>query len=141
MAESTELTHDIIARSDVLYCTRVQGERFEDPSEYEAVKDSLVVDNSVLRHAKKEMVVLHPLPRNKEISEEVDFDPRAAYFRQVRLSDQCMREGYANQFLDAIWFVHENGIVGAGHGAVRRFRDQKHVVIIGANAQHGVGKI
>ena len=141
VAESTELTHDIIARSDVLYCTRVQGERFEDPSEYEAVKDSLVVDNSVLRHAKKEMVVLHPLPRNKEISEEVDFDPRAAYFRQVRLSDQCMREGYANQFLDAIWFVHENGIVGAGHGAVRRFRDQKHVVVIGANAQHGVGKI
>jgi carbamoyl-phosphate synthase/aspartate carbamoyltransferase len=83
VAVSNELTPEIIARSDVLYCTRVQGERFEDPAEYEAVKDSLVVDNAVLKHAKKDMVVLHPLPRNREISEEVDFDPRAAYFRQV----------------------------------------------------------
>jgi carbamoyl-phosphate synthase/aspartate carbamoyltransferase len=83
IAESNELTHEIMARSDVLYCTRVQKERFEDLNEYESVKDSLVVGNAVLRHAKKEMVVLHPLPRNNEVKEEVDYDPRAAYFRQV----------------------------------------------------------
>ncbi|KAF2103300.1 carbamoyl-phosphate synth [Rhizodiscina lignyota] len=82
--ESEELTPDIVAHSDVLYCTRVQKERFEDLAVYEECKDRLVVDNSVLKHAKSKMVVMHPLPRNREVSEEVDFDPRAAYFRQMR---------------------------------------------------------
>lgn len=82
--ESETLTPEIIARSDVLYCTRVQKERFPNPEEYERLKDSLIVDNSVLKHAKSSMVVMHPLPRNREISEEVDFDQRAAYFRQMR---------------------------------------------------------
>jgi carbamoyl-phosphate synthase / aspartate carbamoyltransferase len=68
----------------VLYCTRVQKERFPDLDEYERLKDSLVVDNSILQHAKRNMVVMHPLPRNHEVNEDVDFDPRAAYFRQMR---------------------------------------------------------
>ncbi|KAI9848484.1 MAG: hypothetical protein M1838_000507 [Thelocarpon superellum] len=83
VAESTELTPEIIARSDVLYCTRIQRERFESPAAYEAVKDGLIIDNTTLKHAKRRMIVMHPLPRNAEISEEVDFDQRAAYFRQV----------------------------------------------------------
>jgi carbamoyl-phosphate synthase / aspartate carbamoyltransferase len=81
--ESEELTPEIVAQSDVLYCTRVQKERFADLEEYERLKNSFVVDNSVLKHAKSHMVVMHPLPRNAEIGEEVDFDQRAAYFRQV----------------------------------------------------------
>ena len=81
--ESEKLTPDIIARSDVLYCTRVQKERFSSLDEYERLKDAYVVDNSVLKYAKSAMVLMHPLPRNMEISEEVDFDQRAAYFRQV----------------------------------------------------------
>lgn len=81
--ESHELTPEIIARSDVLYCTRVQKERFANVAEYERLKNSLVVDNTVLKHAKAQMIVMHPLPRNQEVSEEVDFDQRAAYFRQV----------------------------------------------------------
>lgn len=81
--ESDELTPECLAKSDVLYCTRVQKERFEDPTEYERLKNSLVVDNSVLKHAKSKMIVMHPLPRNQEVGEEVDFDQRAAYFRQV----------------------------------------------------------
>lgn len=81
--ESEKLTPDIIARSDVLYCTRVQKERFPSLDEYERLKDAFVVDNSVLKYAKSGMVLMHPLPRNMEISEEVDFDQRAAYFRQV----------------------------------------------------------
>jgi carbamoyl-phosphate synthase / aspartate carbamoyltransferase len=85
--ESEDLTPEIVARSDVLYCTRVQKERFEDLAIYEQCQDRLVVDNSVLKHAKSKMVVMHPLPRNKEVSEEVDFDPRAAYFRQVSSPD------------------------------------------------------
>lgn len=89
LSESETLTEDIIARSDVLYCTRVQKERFEDVQEYEKVKDAMVVDNSVLKFAKQHMVVMHPLPRNAEVSEEVDFDQRAAYFRQMRYGLYC----------------------------------------------------
>ncbi|KAH9209147.1 hypothetical protein DL95DRAFT_31675 [Leptodontidium sp. 2 PMI_412] len=84
IVESTELTPEIIARSDVLYCTRVQKERFDDLEEYERLKDSFIVDNKTLKSAKSTMIVMHPLPRNREIGEEVDFDQRAAYFRQMR---------------------------------------------------------
>ena len=83
LIETTELTPEVIAHSDVLYCTRVQKERFDDLEEYERLKDSFVVDNRTLRSAKASMIVMHPLPRNREIGEEVDFDQRAAYFRQV----------------------------------------------------------
>ena len=90
--ESSELTKELVARSDVLYCTRLQKERFDNPAEYERLKGKLVVDNSVMKHAKTHMVVMHPLPRNEEVGEEVDFDQRAAYFRQV-----CVKsEFYAN---------------------------------------------
>lgn len=81
--ESDRLTPEMVAKSDVLYCTRVQKERFEDPELYEEVKDELVVNTKTLRDAKKNMIVMHPLPRNMELAEEVDDDPRAAYFRQV----------------------------------------------------------
>jgi carbamoyl-phosphate synthase/aspartate carbamoyltransferase len=81
---SNELTPEIIAASDVLYCTRVQKERFPDVASYEQVKDAFVIDNKVLKQAKTNMIVMHPLPRNNEIHEEVDFDPRAAYFRQMK---------------------------------------------------------
>lgn len=83
-AESKELTPEIVAKSDVLYCTRVQKERFDDLELYEAVKNAVIVSSDTLRHAKKNMIVMHPLPRNEELSKEVDDDPRAAYFRQMR---------------------------------------------------------
>ncbi|KAK7185996.1 hypothetical protein DPSP01_008564 [Paraphaeosphaeria sporulosa] len=81
---SNELSPEIVAKSDVLYCTRVQKERFTDLASYERTKDAFVIDNRVLKAAKDNMIVMHPLPRNNEIHEEVDFDPRAAYFRQMR---------------------------------------------------------
>ena len=84
ICESHELTPEIVARSDVLYCTRVQKERFADLQEYERLKNSFIIDHSVMKNAKQHMIILHPLPRNAEIAEEVDFDQRAAYFRQVR---------------------------------------------------------
>ncbi|GMM35736.1 bifunctional carbamoylphosphate synthetase/aspartate transcarbamylase [Saccharomycopsis crataegensis] len=83
-SESEKLTKEIIADSDVLYVTRVQQERFTSQEEYERLKNSYVVDNKVLSHAKQHMCVMHPLPRVNEIKEEVDFDHRAAYFRQMR---------------------------------------------------------
>lgn len=86
LAEAETLTPEILARSDVLYCTRVQAERFPSKEEYEKVRGSYRIDNATLKNAKSSMIVMHPLPRNEEIAEEVDFDPRAAYFRQVSLT-------------------------------------------------------
>ncbi|KAK7203353.1 hypothetical protein BZA70DRAFT_241435 [Myxozyma melibiosi] len=82
--ETAEFTPEVVANTDVLYCTRVQKERFADLAEFEMLKDTYIVDSSSLKHAKKHMCVMHPLPRNNEISEEIDFDHRSAYFRQVR---------------------------------------------------------
>ncbi len=68
---------------DVLYMTRVQGERFADKAEYERLKDSFILSPDKLTSAKESMIILHPLPRVNEITRSVDSDPRAAYFRQV----------------------------------------------------------
>ncbi|KAM0717434.1 hypothetical protein Q7P37_007286 [Cladosporium fusiforme] len=84
LIESDTLTPEMLAKTDVLYCTRVQKERFEDQNLYEEVKDAFVVDGKTLKEAKENMIVMHPLPRNAELSKEVDDDPRAAYFRQMR---------------------------------------------------------
>jgi len=74
---------DVIADTDVLYVTRVQKERFEDPAMYENVKEAFVITPEVLARAKEQMIVMHTLPRVTEISGECDDDPRAAYFRQM----------------------------------------------------------
>ncbi|KAI0243763.1 Carbamoyl-phosphate synthase [Massospora cicadina] len=74
----------LIAATDVLYVTRVQRERFASPEAYLAAKDTYVVNNAILAHAKPQMVVMHPLPRLGEVDVEVDTDQRAAYFRQAR---------------------------------------------------------
>ncbi|KAF5700008.1 pyrABCN [Fusarium globosum] len=72
-----------------MYCTRVQRERFPTEEEYQRVKNSYRVDNASLKHAKSSSIVMHPLPRNEEVAEEVDFDQRAAYFRQMRYGLYC----------------------------------------------------
>jgi len=73
----------VLPETDVLYVTRVQKERFEDPAEYEKVKGAYVIDPEIMKDAKQEMIVMHPLPRVGEISVDFDDDPRAAYFRQM----------------------------------------------------------
>ena len=73
----------VLPETDVLYVTRVQKERFEDPADYEKVKGAYVIDPEVMKAAKQEMIVMHPLPRVTEISMDFDDDPRAAYFRQM----------------------------------------------------------
>ena len=73
----------VLPETDVLYVTRVQKERFEDPADYEKVKGAYVIDPEIMKAAKKDMIVMHPLPRVGEISPEFDDDPRAAYFRQM----------------------------------------------------------
>lgn len=74
---------EVMPELDILYMTRVQKERFLDEEEFDRVKDSFVLNPEKLRTAKKDMIVLHPLPRVNEITRAVDNDPRAAYFRQV----------------------------------------------------------
>ncbi len=69
---------------DVLYMTRIQRERFSDEKEYENLEGSYQLTGEKMKRAKKEMLVLHPLPRVDEISQDVDDDPRAVYFRQAR---------------------------------------------------------
>ena len=73
----------VLHQTDVLYVTRVQKERFEDPADYEKVKGAYVIDPPTMKAAKKDMIVMHPLPRVGEISVDFDDDPRAAYFRQM----------------------------------------------------------
>ncbi|MCD6465584.1 aspartate carbamoyltransferase [Candidatus Bathyarchaeota archaeon] len=75
---------EILPEVDVLYVTRIQKERFPDLAEYEKVRGSYIVDLNVLRMAKSDLIILHPLPRVEEISVEVDSTPFARYFEQVR---------------------------------------------------------
>ena len=73
----------VLAKSDVLYVTRVQKERFENLDEYEQLKHAYVITPETMAQAKPKMALMHPLPRVGEISPDVDDDPRAAYFRQM----------------------------------------------------------
>lgn len=74
---------EAIGELDVLYMTRIQQERFATQEEYEAQKGIFVLDTAKLTLAKKDMVILHPLPRVDEIEVAVDDDPRACYFKQA----------------------------------------------------------
>ncbi len=77
----------VLAKTDVLYATRIQKEWFEAEGrmdEYERLKGKYDINNKIMKLAKKKMVLMHPLPRVGEIAYEVDDDPRAAYFRQMR---------------------------------------------------------
>ena len=82
----TEVTglEAVIPQLDVLYMTRIQRERFVDPLEYERCKGVYVLTRRKLDRAKKELLVMHPLPRVDEIAIDVDDDPRAVYFEQAR---------------------------------------------------------
>lgn len=79
-----ERLEDVIGELDVLYMTRVQKERFFNEQDYLRLKDSYILDKEKMKLAKDRMFVLHPLPRVNEISPEIDDDPRAAYFKQVK---------------------------------------------------------
>jgi aspartate carbamoyltransferase catalytic subunit len=81
--ETTDALEGAIETADVLYVTRIQRERFPDPAEYEMVAGAYRVDNEILTKANKDIIVMHPLPRVKEIAPEVDTTEHAVYFRQA----------------------------------------------------------
>ena len=79
----TENLEESIGSLDVLYMTRVQKERFLNEEEYVRLKDVYILDKQKLEKAKKDLCIMHPLPRVNEISTEIDDDQRACYFRQA----------------------------------------------------------
>ena len=81
--KQVETMEAVMPELDILYMTRVQRERFFNEEDYIRLKDTYILNMDKLANAKKDMVILHPLPRVNEISVEVDDDPRAAYFRQA----------------------------------------------------------
>ena len=81
--EETTSLEDAMPKLDVLYMTRVQRERFFNEADYIRLKDTYILDTDKLKNAKKDLAILHPLPRVNEISVDVDADPRARYFQQV----------------------------------------------------------
>ncbi len=81
--QEVESLEDAIGEMDILYMTRVQGERFADQAEFLRLRDHYILDAAKMERAKPDMIVMHPLPRVNEIATEVDDDPRAAYFQQA----------------------------------------------------------
>ncbi|MDH7517919.1 MAG: aspartate carbamoyltransferase [Candidatus Thermoplasmatota archaeon] len=80
---STSNLEKAIKEADVLYVTRIQRERFPDAEEYNRVVGTYKVDNNLLKQAKQDLIVMHPLPRVVEIDPEVDSTPHAVYFKQA----------------------------------------------------------
>lgn len=81
--ETTDL-EVALGEADVLYMTRIQKERFEDPAEYERLKGSYVLTREMVERIRPEVTILHPLPRVGEVATDVDSLPGAAYFRQAQ---------------------------------------------------------
>ncbi len=83
VSETTDLTK-VISKLDVLYDTRIQKERFTDPAKYDELKNAYIIDPAMVRKGKKDLVLMHPLPRVNEITTDVDSMPNAWYFKQVK---------------------------------------------------------
>jgi aspartate carbamoyltransferase catalytic subunit len=82
VTETAEI-REALNRADIVYMTRVQRERFEDPAQYERLKGSYILNRKLVEEGKPGLIVMHPLPRVDEIAEDVDSLPGAAYFRQA----------------------------------------------------------
>ena len=100
-------TNDIeehMDKLDILYMTRVQRERFFNEEDYLRLKDYYILNKEKLEKAKKDLCILHPLPRVNEISTEVDDDPRACYFKQV-LCGKYIRMALILKLLGNRWSI------------------------------------
>jgi len=82
--EETMDMREALPKLDVLYMTRVQRERFFNEEDYIRLKDRYILDAAKLKDTKSDLMILHPLPRVNEISTDVDADPRAFYFKQMK---------------------------------------------------------
>ena len=103
----TDNLFDVLGKSDVIYWTRVQEERFADPADYQAIKDRFIMKPSVLAQAKADAILMHPLPRKHEMGtpddhDELDADPRAVYFRQME-NGMFVRMALLAKVLGGLW--------------------------------------
>jgi len=80
----TNNMEEYMSELDILYMTRVQQERFFNEEDYIRLKDYYILNEEKLENAKKDLCIMHPLPRVNEIAVEVDDDPRACYFKQAK---------------------------------------------------------
>ena len=103
--EETRDLMEVIGSLDVLYMTRVQEERFTDRDQYLRLRDTYILTEEKLQKAKPNTAVLHPLPRINEIAVDVDSDPRAAYFEQVK-NGMLMRMALESSVLGAVSYTH-----------------------------------
>ncbi|MDR0643562.1 MAG: aspartate carbamoyltransferase [Treponema sp.] len=97
----TDSIESVIGQLDVLYMTRVQKERFFNEEDYIRLKDTYILDTRKMELAKKDLFVLHPLPRVNEITPEVDSDPRAVYFKQAKFG-MFIRMALLAEILDTV---------------------------------------
>ena len=97
--EQTTDLEGVMGNLDILYMTRVQKERFFNEEDYLRLKDSYILTPEKLKNAKKDLSILHPLPRVNEISVAIDSDPRACYFKQV-LNGKYMRMALIMKLLE-----------------------------------------
>lgn len=116
--EEAESLDSVLPKLDVLYMTRIQKERFDDMASYERLKGHYILTAEKMRNAKKECIVMHPLPRVDEIDAELDGDPRACYFKQV-LNGKYMRMALILKLLREAVEIPEK--TGGRHGIKRRY--------------------
>ncbi|HPJ03561.1 MAG TPA: aspartate carbamoyltransferase [Candidatus Limiplasma sp.] len=95
-----ERLEDVMGTLDVLYMTRVQKERFFNEADYVRLKDSYILTAEKMKLARKDMTLMHPLPRVNEIRQAVDEDPRACYFKQMKYG-MHMRQALILQLMEA----------------------------------------
>ncbi len=98
---------NVLDRSDVIYWTRVQEERFDDPADYDAIKDRFIMTPPVLAQAKDSAILMHPLPRKGEMGtpddhDKLDADPRAVYFQQME-NGMFVRMALLAKVLGGLW--------------------------------------
>lgn len=101
-----EKIEEVIESLDILYMTRIQKERFFNENEYLRLKDSYILDSHKMEIAKKDMIVMHPLPRVNEIDIEVDKDVRAAYFKQAEFG-MYVRMALIVKLLRGVEYINE----------------------------------
>ena len=114
--EEVSSLEEAMPKLDILYMTRIQRERFLDPTEYDRLKDSYCLTEEKMKLAKPDMVLMHPLPRVNEISVKVDADPRAYYFDQA-LNGKYMRMALILKLLKE----NEEEVKSIPHGSTKHF--------------------
>jgi len=109
---------EAIPSLDVLYMTRIQKERFASEEEYEKQKNVYVLDRAKMLRAKKDLIVMHPLPRVDEITTEVDADPRALYFEQAKCGMYARMALITALLEDDAKNAYNPPIIGATHNDI-----------------------